>query len=165
MNLLLDRMASPLGEILLVTDGAALRALDFSGFEARMHRLLRLQYGPVVLREGDAPPAIRDALGAYFAGSVEALDGIAVETGGSDFQRLVWSAVRAVPAGGTCTYGVIAARIGAPRAHRAVGAANGANPVAIVIPCHRLVGANGALTGYGGGIERKSWLLRHEAAR
>jgi methylated-DNA-[protein]-cysteine S-methyltransferase len=162
VRLMLDRVASPIGEILLVTDGAVLRALDFADHEARMRRLVRLYCGAVELGAGPAPGAIRDALAAYFTGEATALDRIPVETGGSAFQRLVWQALRAIPAGETVTYGRLADRIGAPRAHRAVGAANGANPVSIVVPCHRLVGASGALTGYGGGIERKAWLLRHE---
>jgi methylated-DNA-[protein]-cysteine S-methyltransferase len=107
---------------------------------------------------------MRDALAAYFAGEIGALDRIEVRTGGSAFQQKVWRALRTLPAGRTTSYGRLAARIGAPKAVRAVGAANGANPVSVVVPCHRLIGANGRLTGYGGGLDRKRWLLAHEGA-
>ena len=81
---------------------------------------------------------------------------------GTPFQKRVWDALRQVPAGKTATYAEIAVLIGSPAAVRAVGAANGANPVAVVVPCHRIIGSNGTLTGYGGGLKRKEWLLRHE---
>jgi len=87
-----------------------------------------------------------------------------VDPGGTEFQRTVWSALRTIPVGATRTYGQLAASIGRPTAPRAVGLANGRNPVAIVIPCHRVIGSNAALTGYGGGLPRKQWLLRHEGA-
>ncbi len=102
---------------------------------------------------------------AYLAGDLHALDEITVNPGGTEFQQTVWSALREIPAGTTRTYAQLAASIGRPSAWRAVGLANGRNPVAIVIPCHRLVGSNGTLTGYAGGLERKRWLLHHEGAR
>jgi methylated-DNA-[protein]-cysteine S-methyltransferase len=101
---------------------------------------------------------------AYFAGALKAIDSIAVATGGTDFQSKVWRALRKVPAGSTMSYGALAARIGHPAAIRATGAANGANPISIVVPCHRLVGSDGKLVKYGGGLMRKEWLLRHEGA-
>jgi methylated-DNA-[protein]-cysteine S-methyltransferase len=101
-------------------------------------------------------------LSAYFAGHVESIDTLAIATGGTTFQRRVWSALRAIPAGRTVSYQALAAAIGHPRAVRAVGAANGANPIGIVVPCHRVVGTDGSLTGYGGGLDRKRWLLSHE---
>lgn len=104
-------------------------------------------------------------LRSYFEGNVEAIDDIRVEMNGTPFQRRVWEALRHVPAGTTCSYGALAIRIGAPSAVRAVGAANGANPVAIIVPCHRVIGANGTLTGYGGGLDCKRWLLQHEAGQ
>ena len=162
MTLSLDRFASPLGDILLVFEGHTLRALDFWDYEPRMQRLLRLHYGSVVLTEAPAPAAIRAPLDAFFAGDWEALDRITVATGGTPFQRLVWSAVRRIRPGVTQSYGALATAIGRPGASRAVGLANGANPVAIVVPCHRVIGANAALTGYGGGLARKAWLLAHE---
>lgn len=162
----LDRIASPVGEVLLVVDDAgAVRALDFADYEARMLRLLQRHYGPVVLAPGRAPDGVRAALDAYFKGEARALDGLAVKTGGTEFQRTVWAALRAIPAGETRSYGQLAAAIGKPTAVRAVGLANGANPVGVIVPCHRVVGANGTLTGYAGGLERKRWLLAHEGAR
>jgi len=163
--LLLERIGTPVGEMLLVTDGdGCLCAADFHDYEDRMLRLLRLYQPSGTLREGRAPNPVRDALAAYFAGETRALDRIAVQTGGTAFQQKAWRELRTIPAGQTMTYGQLAARIGAPKAVRAVGAANGANPVSIVVPCHRLIGANGRLTGYGGGLGRKRWLLAHEGA-
>ncbi len=164
MNLSLDRFPSPLGDILLVFEGETLRALDFWDFEPRMHRLLRLHYGEVTLVESQAPAAIRTPLSAYFAGGWAALDSIRIETGGTAFQRMVWAAVRRIRPGKTMSYGAVAAAIGRAGASRAVGLANGANPVAIVVPCHRVIGSDAALTGYGGGLGRKAWLLDHEKA-
>ncbi|PZU75742.1 MAG: methylated-DNA--protein-cysteine methyltransferase [Brevundimonas sp.] len=165
LNLILDRLASPVGEVLLVVDaGGAVRALDFHDYEDRLRRLLRLHYGAVVLTEGRAPEAVRRAVEAYFAGDLAAFDAIRVETGGTVFQRAVWRALRDIPAGETRTYGQLAQAVGSPKAVRAVGLANGANPVGVIVPCHRVIGANGTLTGYAGGLERKRWLLAHEAA-
>jgi methylated-DNA-[protein]-cysteine S-methyltransferase len=164
-RLLLDRMASPLGEMLLVTDAAGiLRAADFHDHAARMQRLLRLHYGALAPEAGTAPSAVRHALARYFAGEFAALGEVAWATAGTAFQRAVWAALVRIPCGQTTTYGALAVQLGRPAAMRAVGAANGANPISIVVPCHRLVGANGALTGYGGGLPRKQWLLRHEGA-
>jgi methylated-DNA-[protein]-cysteine S-methyltransferase len=100
---------------------------------------------------------------AYFRGELRAIDGLRVETRGTPFQRAVWTALREIPCGTTVSYSDLARRIERPSAVRAVGLANGANPVAIVVPCHRVVGAGGALTGYGGGLSRKRWLLAHES--
>jgi len=162
MNLSLDRFESPLGDILLVFEGDTLRALDFSDYEPRMQRLLRLHYGTVVLTEAPAPACITTPLRAFFAGDWAALDAIRVETGGTAFQRAVWVALRRIPAGHTMSYGRVATEVGRPAASRAVGLANGSNPVAIVVPCHRVIGANAGLTGYAGGLARKAWLLEHE---
>jgi AraC family transcriptional regulator of adaptative response/methylated-DNA-[protein]-cysteine methyltransferase len=152
------------GEILIVTDGDTLRALDFVDYEARMLTLLERHYGTVSLGEGAAPAAVTAALDAYFAGDATALDALPVATGGSEFQRSVWAALRAIPAGTTTGYGALAAALGKPGAARAVGLANGANPIGIVVPCHRVISANGTLTAYAGGVARKEWLLRHEGA-
>ena len=161
--LTLDRVATPTGEVLLVVDAdGAVRALDFAGYEDRMTRLLRRHWGGATLIEGRAPETVRAAVEAYFAGDLTALDGLAVRTKGTDFQRAVWAALRAIPAGETRTYGQLAAAVGSPKAVRAAGLANGQNPIAIVVPCHRVIGADGTLTGYAGGLERKRWLLEHE---
>jgi methylated-DNA-[protein]-cysteine S-methyltransferase len=163
MRLQLDHYKSPCATLLLVTDDeGALRALDFEDHEPRMRRLLRDHYGDVELESGPVPRSIVSALDSYFAGDLLALDDVRVETGGTLFQRRVWQSLREIPAGTTISYGQLAAAIGKPAASRAVGAANGSNPVAIVVPCHRVIGANGSLTGYGGGVPRKQWLLEHE---
>ena len=161
----IGRLSSPIGALLLVTgDDGALRALDFDDYESRMHRLLRLHTGSFTLSLEPTPDDIARALTNYFSGDLHAIDTTRVDTGGTAFQRDMWTVLRGVPSGTTTTYGRIAAQLGRPRATRAVGAANGANPIAIVVPCHRVIGANGALTGYGGGIARKRWLLDHERA-
>ncbi len=163
MRLQLEQHDSRLGPLLLVTDGdGILRALEFADHELRMQRLLREHYGDYVLHQGAAPASVKRALDAYFDGEIDALVDLPVATGGTEFQHEVWRAVRAIPAGTTRSYGQIAIRLGRAGASRAVGAANGANPVPIVVPCHRVIGANGALTGYGGGLPRKRWLLDHE---
>jgi len=163
----LERLPTATGEMLLVTDNQdRLRALDWTDYEARMSRLLRLHYGPAVtLTKGRPPSPARLAIQAYLDGDLGAIDGLAVETAGTPFQRAVWAGLRTIAAGETLTYAGLAARVGRPAAVRAVGAANGANPVGVVVPCHRVIGADGSLTGYGGGIERKRWLLAHEGVR
>lgn len=162
-RLLLDRAPSPIGEILIVTDETGLlRAVDFHDFEPRLRRLLRLHYGDLPLEAGDAPAATKAAFARYFAGDVAALSALAWDTGGTAFQRAVWRALAAIPPGHTVTYSELARRVERPAAIRAVGAANGANPLSLVAPCHRVIGMSGALTGYAGGIDRKRWLLAHE---
>jgi methylated-DNA-[protein]-cysteine S-methyltransferase len=161
----LDHFASPIGTIRLITDDQGrLRALDFEDHEARNLRLLRRHYGADRLDRGAAPAAIASALEAYFAGELTALARIPTATAGTPFQETAWAALRAIPQGATRSYGEQAAAIGKPKAVRAVGLANGANPIGIVNPCHRVIGSDGSLTGYGGGLERKRWLLRHEGA-
>jgi methylated-DNA-[protein]-cysteine S-methyltransferase len=161
----LDRFKTPIGTALLVTDGeGVLRALDWSDYEARLHRLLRRHYGDVILEPAPAPGDITRALTGYFAGDLGQLKKIKWRTNGTAFQRKVWTALRTIPAGKTFSYGIMAARLNVPNAARAIGLANGANPVGVVVPCHRLIGADGSLTGYGGGLERKQWLLAHEGA-
>lgn len=165
MSHTLSRLPSPLGDLLAVTatDGT-LHALDFVDFEARLRRLFARHHPGVNLAPGEPPAELTVALAAYFAGDVTALDGLPVARIGSEFQRRVWAALRQIPAGETRSYGQLAAAIGQPTASRAIGLANGANPIGIVVPCHRVIGSGGALTGYAGGVERKAWLLRHEGA-
>ncbi len=163
MRLRLERRATPVATLLIVTDeNGVLRALDFDNYEERMHTLLGRHYGAYELVEAAAPAKVTKALDAYFAGDLTALDALPTATGGTEFQRAVWKALRTIPPGQTESYGALAARLERPGASRAVGLANGSNPVGIVVPCHRVVGANGSLTGYAGGMERKSWLLDHE---
>ena len=164
-ELTLDRIPTPVGEVLVVTDAhGCVLALDFYDYEPRMRRLLTRHHGEVRLTAGQAPAPVREAIAAYFAGNLEALAGLELRTGGTPFQKAVWAALRQIEPGRTETYGQLAARIGRPTAVRAVGLANGANPIGVIVPCHRVVGSNGALTGYAGGIERKRWLLAHEQA-
>lgn len=164
VDLTLSRLSSPIGDILLVADsGGVVRALDFHDYEPRMLRLLSRHYPQFTLTLGSAPASAAGAIDAYFGGDAMALHTLAIETGGTDFQRAIWRALRTIPAGQTWTYGRLATVIGRPAAVRAAGLANGANPIALIVPCHRVIGANGALTGYAGGMERKAWLLAHEA--
>lgn len=163
-----EQIGTPAGVMLVVTDREQqLRALDWQDYEPRMLRLLRLHYGDgrVELVTGRSPNRVREALDAYFAGELQALEKIAVATGGTPFQRSLWAALRRIPAGETRSYRDLAEHVGRPQAIRAVGLANGANPVGVVVPCHRVVGANRSLTGYGGGLPRKRWLLEHEGVR
>ncbi len=167
LNFQLERFPTPLGQLLLVTDEQQqVRAVDWHDFEERMQLLMRRQYKGVelVLRETSAVSSAARILQAYFAGDLVGIDSIQVALGGTDFQRQVWLGLRDIPAGQVLSYGDFATRLGRPSASRAVGLANGANPVSIVLPCHRVIGSNAALTGYGGGLQRKRWLLEHEKA-
>lgn len=155
---------SPIGALAALTDGdGALRALEFEDHVPRMHQLLSRHYPSWVIETGRPAPLLDQCLGAYFDGDVHALAGIRVATGGTPFQRAVWSALRQIAAGTTLSYGQLARKLDCPKASRAVGLANGANPVSLVVPCHRVIGADGSLTGFGGGLHRKRWLLAHEA--
>jgi methylated-DNA-[protein]-cysteine S-methyltransferase len=165
LQLLVDRINTPIGELLIVADQeGSLRAVDWTDYEDRMRRLLRLHYGENGFTLGPArnPNGVTHAIKSYFAGEFAAIDALTVQTAGTPFQREVWRALRKIPCGVTVSYATLAKRINRPTAVRAVGLANGSNPVGIVVPCHRVIGSNGSLTGYGGGIERKRWLLEHE---
>jgi len=164
-RLTIDRLDTPIGVALLAIDeGGYLRAFDWSDFEDRQTRLITRYNGEVPVEEGAAPAATREALGRYFDGDLHAIETIPWRTCGTAFQLSCWDALCEIPVGTTASYGEQAARIGKPKAVRAVGLANGANPIGLVVPCHRVIGANGTLTGYGGGLPRKRWLLRHEGA-
>ena len=159
----LDRLETPIGTALLVTDDdGMLRALDWEDHEPRMKDLLRLHYGDIVLRDARSPRDVRAALSGYFKGDLTSLRAIKWRVAGTPFQRKVWNALPMIPPGTTMSYGALAVQIGMPKAIRAVGHANGSNPISVVVPCHRLIGANGSLVKYGGGLERKRWLLEHE---
>ncbi|MHB8232878.1 MAG: methylated-DNA--[protein]-cysteine S-methyltransferase [bacterium] len=160
-----EHMATPIGEMIAVADSQKrLRALDWTDCETRMHRLLRLHYAhsDVRLIAGTIPKDIKRQLNAYWQGDLGAIGDIPVKTGGTPFQQEVWSALRSIPFGGTKSYKIQAAGIGKPSAIRAVALANASNPIGIVIPCHRIIGSDGSLTGYAGGLKRKRWLLEHE---
>jgi len=161
-RLLHGRANSPLGEIEIACSETALVALEFADADDRFRRSLQRRYGAVSLIDADDPLGVATKLAAYFAGDLAELDAIDVDGGGTEFQRRVWTALRTIPAGTTTSYGALAIELGQPTATRAIGLANGANPIAIVVPCHRVIGANGTLTGYGGSLPRKRWLLDHE---
>jgi methylated-DNA-[protein]-cysteine S-methyltransferase len=168
LQLLMDRIDTPVGEMLVVADHQGnLRAVDWADHEARMRGLLRVHYRKDGFRLEAArdPSGLTHALSSYFAGNLTAIDNLPVQTAGTPFQREVWRALRQITCGTTISYAKLAARIGRPKAVRAVGLANGSNPVGVVVPCHRVIGSDGSLTGYGGGIERKYWLLEHESKR
>ena len=148
-------MDSPLGPLTLVDDDGALVGLYMS---EQRHRPEPAQHGP---RDDDVQPEARAQLSAYLVGTLKQFE-LPVRLAGTAFQQRVWAALATIPYGATWSYGRLAAEIGQPRASRAVGLANGRNPVGIVVPCHRVVGSSGSLTGYGGGVERKKWLLDHE---
>jgi methylated-DNA-[protein]-cysteine S-methyltransferase len=150
---LYDTLDSPIGELLLAGDGDALTAVHMGGTPA-----------PGWRRDRSALREASDQLQAYFAGDLREFD-LALAPRGTPFQRQVWSALREIPYGSTISYAQLAAAVGRPHAARAVGAANGRNPIAVVVPCHRVIGASGALTGYGGGLARKRLLLDLEAGQ
>lgn len=164
-NFLLERVSSPIGQMLLVTDDEQqLRAIDWSDHEKRMHLLMQRQYRGISIHLRETIPAsdASRAVHAYFEGELHTIDELSVALGGTEFQQRVWKTLRTIPCGQTISYRDLALRIGHPTAVRAVGLANGANPISLVLPCHRVIGSNGTLTGYGGGLHRKSWLLEHE---
>jgi methylated-DNA-[protein]-cysteine S-methyltransferase len=164
-TLTLERLPTPFGPILVAADGEGrLRAVEFWNDEAEMRRLLARHFGAVKAEFGKVAAPIRAAFERYFAGDRGALKNVPWTTDGTPFQQKVWQALATIPVGETWSYAQLAAAIGAPKAVRAVGLANGANPIPIVVPCHRVIGANGSLTGFGGGLDRKRWLLRHEGA-
>jgi methylated-DNA-[protein]-cysteine S-methyltransferase len=158
------RMATPMGGIEAVFDDAALLTLEFEDRGGCARAWLERRFGTVELAVAADKLGIVERLHQFFGGNLHALRDLSVRGYGTPFQEQIWSALRRIPPGSTTTYGALATEIGRPNAHRAVGAANGANPVAIVVPCHRLIGHDGHLTGYGGGLARKRWLLRHEGA-
>jgi O-6-methylguanine DNA methyltransferase len=166
VSLRIDEVESPIGTVAIVVDErGALCALDFADCRERMRALLAARYGDEPLVPANDPGGHATRLRAYLAGDLGAFAGAQLAPGGTPFQREVWEALRRIPVGRTRSYGEIAASLGRPGAARAVGAANARNPVALAIPCHRVLGAGGALNGYAGGLERKRWLLRHEGAR
>lgn len=162
------KLSSPLGGIALGIGDRGLCALEFGDSDAWLRARLARTYPTAAIERDDRGGdrhAIADRVAAYFEGDVRAIDSVPVSYGGgTPFQRAVWRALRDIPAGETATYAEIAAKIGRPKAWRAVGGANHANPIAVVVPCHRVISSSGKIGGYGGGVPRKEWLLRHEKA-
>jgi methylated-DNA-[protein]-cysteine S-methyltransferase len=151
----LSRVDSPVGLLTVAMGPRGLRALSFD------NRLPDVA-GPA--REGRPPKVVADALAAYFRGDLRAIDWLEIDPRGTEFQRRVWATLRTIPAGTTWSYARLARAVGQPSAMRAVGAANGRNPIALVVPCHRVIASDGTLGGYGGGLDKKRWLLRHEGS-
>ena len=159
-----DVVDTPIGPLALVVDEkGAMHLLSFDGESDRWRRQFAQRHPDAKLVARRDPFGHATALKAYFAGDMQALDGIAVVFGGTPFQNKVWKQLRRIPVGQTMSYGSLARKIGEPKAMRAVGLANGSNPVVVVVPCHRVIGSDGSLTGFGGGLPRKKWLLEHEA--
>jgi methylated-DNA-[protein]-cysteine S-methyltransferase len=165
LQFLIDHLDTPIGHLLIVADQEGnLRAAAWKEHQDEMRRLLQIQYGQTALHlePTQDPNGLTNALDRYFTGELKAIDTVPVQTAGTPFQREVWSALRTIPCGTTISYAKLAEQINRPSAVRAVGLANGSNPIPIVVPCHRVIGSNGSLTGYGGGLDRKRWLLDHE---
>jgi methylated-DNA-[protein]-cysteine S-methyltransferase len=161
---LFDRVDTPLGEAQLVCDARGrLRLFGWYGRDAKWKRYCRSHLGDIELSETRDPFGLSSAIDTYMQGNVHVIDNLPVAFSGTPFQETVWHALRTIPAGETLSYGALARQIGEPKAVRAVGLANGSNPIGLVVPCHRVIGSDGSLTGYGGGLERKKWLLDHEA--
>lgn len=161
----IDHLATPIGELIIIADREGrLRTIDWTDHEARMKRLLDRYYGKgrYTLTPKRDPGGLTSAMRRYFKGEIGVLKDLPVATTGTTFQNDIWRALRKIKDGTTISYAELARRIGKPKAVRAAGLANGQNPISIVVPCHRVIGSDGSLTGYGGGLERKQWLLAHE---
>lgn len=159
-----SRLDSPVGGVLLAVGAQGLCALDFTDSELEVRKRLERAHPGATFSTGPRATSAAQIVKAYFEGDLGALDDLQVAATGTEFQKKVWAALRKIPLGATTSYSKIAASIGNPSAVRAVGAANGRNPIALVVPCHRVIAADGTLCGYAGGLWRKQWLLKHERA-
>jgi methylated-DNA-[protein]-cysteine S-methyltransferase len=164
VRLFIDTVDSPTGLLVVVSTGEALCGVDFDDVTHRLLPWFNKRFGDVTFQDEQDPQGFSSALRAYFAGDRAAINALPTDAGGTAFQQRVWTTLRRIPAGKTQSYGALAEALGDKNAMRAVGLANGTNPVGVVVPCHRVVGANGTLTGYAGGLARKRWLLQHEGA-
>ncbi|MBM4336673.1 MAG: methylated-DNA--[protein]-cysteine S-methyltransferase [Deltaproteobacteria bacterium] len=164
MKLEIGAIDSPLGELRFARWSGRVAGLAFADRWPDVERALRRRLAPVELGAARSAVDLAERLNGYFDGDLAALDAIEIALCGTPFQIRVWTALRAVRAGTTTSYGALARAIGAASATRAVGAANGANPIWLVVPCHRAIGSDGRLVGYAGGVARKRWLLAHESA-
>jgi methylated-DNA-[protein]-cysteine S-methyltransferase len=161
---LTDRIETPLGPMVLVAKDGVILVLEFADKGDRIERAFKGRVGDVELQPASNPFGISDRVRAYFAGDLTAIENLLTDGGGTPFEEKVWAELKCIPCGTTVSYGHIARKLGDIQHSRAVGLANGKNPIAIVVPCHRVIGADGSMTGYGGGLHRKEWLLRHEGA-
>ena len=164
MNFLTDRIETPIGDMILVARDGVLLLLEFEDAMPRIEREMKWRFKDHELQQTKNPFGLSDIMCDYFGGNIHAVDNILTDGGGTAFEKQVWSELRKIPTGTTVSYGHIARKLGDINLSRAVGTANGRNPISIVVPCHRVIGADGSMTGYGGGIARKEWLLRHEGA-
>jgi len=162
VQFLTDEIPCAVGILVIAARQGRLCGLDYHDCRPRMLASLSARYGTVELRPASDPFGVSGRIRAYLGGDLDAIDAVRVETGGTAFQRRVWAALRRIRAGATVTYADLARAVARPTATRAVGAINGRNPVAIIVPCHRVIGKDGSLTGYAGGLWRKRWLLDHE---
>ncbi|MGE0239551.1 MAG: methylated-DNA--[protein]-cysteine S-methyltransferase [Parvibaculaceae bacterium] len=160
--ILTDHVETPIGAMLLMVEGDVMIGLEFDDQPERYMKDLRRRFPDLVMRETTNPCGFSDRLRAYYAGDLSAVDGLPARGGGTPFQERVWAELRRIAVGTTISYGELATRLGDRNAMRAVGLANGRNPISVVVPCHRVIGSDGTLTGYGGGLPRKTWLLNHE---
>ena len=156
--------SSPVGEIAVFGGHGTLCLLDFNENRDRSNKLLKKRFGEFETREVENLSGIREMLERYFKGDWRAFEDIELDAGGTDFQQSVWNRLKAISTGDTMSYDQLAREVGRPESIRAVAGANASNPVSIIIPCHRVIGKNGAMRGYAGGVERKIWLLKHEKA-
>jgi methylated-DNA-[protein]-cysteine S-methyltransferase len=165
LRILLDYAETPIGRFAIAADEEGrLRASGFAEQHARMERQLQIYAASpkFSVRRESNPGGLTAAVERYFAGDLAAITGLPIAIEGTPFQCAVWRALREIPFGETRSYAAIARQVGNPAAVRAVGLANGSNPIGLILPCHRVIGSDGSLTGYGGGVERKRWLLAHE---
>jgi methylated-DNA-[protein]-cysteine S-methyltransferase len=165
LQLQIATIDSPIGRLTVAAHGPRVCLVTFGPASARVRESLKAWYPDATIEPAADPGGVVGVLRRYFDGDLHSLDEVEVELHGTSFQRNVWLALRGVKAGTTLSYAQLAGRVGTPSAVRAVGAANGANPVAVVLPCHRIIGSHGSLTGYGGGLDRKRWLLGHEGVK
>lgn len=165
LRLLEDKIATPLGPLWIISDEQfQLRAVEWEEHSDRMEKLLNIHYRLTGYQRvaSKNPGGLSQKLKDYFDGDLNIISSLPTENAGTAFQREVWQLLKSIPCGQVMHYGQLAEKLGRASAARAVGAANGANPVSIVVPCHRVIGRNGTMTGYAGGVARKEWLLRHE---
>lgn len=161
---LTDKLATPIGDMVIIAHDGVLLLLEFDDAKERYMRDMRARYGDIALTPHDNPFGFTAIMHRYFAGDIQAIDGLKTDGGGTAFENQVWALLKQIPVGTTRSYGDLARALGDINLSRAVGTANGKNPIAIVVPCHRVIGADGSMTGYAGGLTRKEWLLRHEGA-
>ena len=165
MNVIVTQLESPIGEVRIASTAAGICAVDFADRWETVEHRLKIRFGKITNREKGEPFQLAPRLRQYFEGAFEAFEGLPLDPGGTAFQRAVWSALREIRRGETWNYSQLAAFVGNPKAVRAVGSTNARNPIAIIVPCHRVIGKAGELRGYAGGVDRKRWLLDLEGVR